>query len=129
MKTGIVLLAFVISCCAPCNAQRTPVEDAVASALKWYFRWIMPIPTDEQRIECTLALFERSSFAYCGRISRSMGIDTVDPDMPHVTSIVLNQGILTRHWRSFDGIATAMPGNWDPRISSLSQSRGLRTVK
>jgi hypothetical protein len=92
MKTGIVLLAFVISCCARCNAQRTPVEDAVASALKWYFRWIMPIPTDAQRIECTLALFERSSFAYCGRISRSMDIDTADPDMPHVSSIVYESG-------------------------------------
>jgi hypothetical protein len=128
MKARTVLLIFIFSGYPLCQAQRPSVEDALASGLRWRYRWIDKIP-DTQKIECMLALFEKLSFTHCGGISLSIDLETPDPDPPHVTSIVHEDIVSRGHWQTFAGIAIAMVGNWDRCSLSPFQRRCSMTVK
>jgi hypothetical protein len=62
-------------------------DAALVAALRWYHRWIAVLPSTTESINCTVAAFPASSFAYCEPGSLAIDIDT-PPGSPAVATNV-----------------------------------------
>lgn len=92
MKATLSLFAVALAAHLPPSAEVGGVEKAIASALSWHYRWIDPMPRDLASIECSVALFEERSFAYCEPTLLSMDIETAEQQPPRVINITYE------HW-------------------------------
>lgn len=68
----LVLVVFSVSVCSAFDS-----EDGLAGALRWYHRWIAQLPDTAKSVDCTVATFPNSSFAYCE--PGPLGIDLETP--------------------------------------------------
>src|ERR1700694_555519 len=68
----LVLVVLSVSCCAPFGS-----EETVVGALRWYYRWIAEVPATAKSMDCTVAAFSNSGFAYCE--PGSLGVDLETP--------------------------------------------------
>lgn len=92
MKAAVAILGVALAAHSPRSLQVAGIEKAVGSALSWHYRWIEPVPRDLASIECSVALFEDQSFAYCEPVLLSMDMETTAERPPRVTNI------LREHW-------------------------------
>lgn len=83
---GLVAVFFAILS-GSCRGQQDAVQGAIKSALKWRYRWMEPVPRDVASIQCSVALFDDLSFAFCEPVAISMIIETREKRLPRVTYI------------------------------------------
>ena len=84
MRVRTFGLALLATLPAPSCAQSGDVQEAVRSALNWYYRWMEPLPRQLASIECSAALFAEESFAFCEPFALSMNIETRENRSPRV---------------------------------------------
>ncbi len=68
--------------------QVASVDRALESGLRWYYRWIEPVPTGLDAIPCSVAYFEKRSFAFCHKGPLAIDMEMPEAAPPRVTSIV-----------------------------------------
>lgn len=89
MRRAVISLGLVLTACSPATiGQVAPVKEALQSGLGWYYRWIGRIPPDLDSIPCSVACFEKRSFAFCSTGPLAIDIETAEAVPPRVTSIV-----------------------------------------
>jgi hypothetical protein len=92
MRAAVWILSLALAVSWPCGCQIRSIQDAVASALGWHFRWIEAVPRGIPSIDCHIAIFDERSFAYCESVSLSIDIETIGLRDSRVVTMVYEYG-------------------------------------
>jgi hypothetical protein len=92
MRAAVAVATLALTACSPASPQIEPIRSAIVSGLNWHYRWIEPIPRDVSSLECSVAGFERKSFAYCKPVLLSMDIETTVDRFPRVVNMIHEPG-------------------------------------
>ena len=70
------LRLILILVLAAWNCSGSNVDEALIGALRWYHRWIATLPQRVASVDCKVAAFSESQFAYCQPGKLGIDIDT-----------------------------------------------------
>lgn len=115
MRT-IKLLAIMVLSVSGCAAFDS--EEAVVAALRWYHRWIAELPSTAKSMDCRLATFPGSAFAYCN--PGALGIDLETPQGA--------PAVATNITRTLSGFSTELTDFVNHRYFGPERNPVIRTL-
>jgi len=115
--TMLRLLVFVALSCWSCAASGS--EDGLVGALRWYYRWIAELPATAKSMDCTVASFSISQFAFCEPGPLAIDLDMPPSSAPMATNITRALSGFADELRNFKGHRYSGPPQ-NPVIRALS---------
>ena len=109
----LVLVVLSVSGCAAFDS-----EEALVAASRWYHRWIAELPATAKSMDCTVAAFPTSSFAYCEPGSLGVDLETTQGSPAVATNIT----------RVLSGFTEALTDFVNHRYSGSPRNPTIRTL-
>lgn len=95
MRLFLLWIALVGMCRA------SGADGALASALRWHYRWIEKLPAAATSINCKVASFSKAQFAYCEPGNLAIDVNISQDAQAAVTSIQIAVGLFPSELADF----------------------------